>query len=96
MKGKYFVPVVSIAFLGWLVYSMERTIKVVCESCIVFEGARSCGKAAAATRDEAMRQAATIACAPIASGMTESIACQRVSPVTSSCSGESEGSEKKY
>ena len=96
MKGQYFVLVVSIAFLGWLVYSMERTIQVVCETCIVFEGARSCGKAAAATQDEAMRQAATVACAPISGGMTEVIACQRTPPDTSSCSGKSEGSGEKY
>jgi len=50
------------------------------ESCITYNGRSGCGMAAAATREEALGSAATIACSGLASGMTESIECSRTEP----------------
>jgi hypothetical protein len=50
------------------------------EACVTFNGRTGCGVAAGATREEALRSAATIACSGLSSGMTESIECSRTEP----------------
>lgn len=69
-------------FLGVLVYSSLLLGQVRVEVCIEFKGRTGCGTAAAPTEEEAVRTAADNACALIASGMTESIACSRTPPTS--------------
>ena len=67
-------------FLGLLLYSSLRLGQVTVEVCIEFKGRTGCGTAAAPTEEEAIRTASDNACALIASGMTDSIACSRTPP----------------
>ena len=67
-------------FLGLLLYSSLRLGQVTVEVCIEFKGRTGCGTAAAPTEEEAIRTASDNACALIASGMTDSIACSRTLP----------------
>ena len=50
------------------------------EVCMEFKGMTSCGTAAGATEQNALRAATTVACATIASGVTDSIACDQATP----------------
>jgi len=71
-----------LVFAAILVYSSLRLGQVKVEVCIEFKGRTGCGTAAAPTEEEALRTAADNACALIASGMTDSIACSRTQPVS--------------
>lgn len=78
------VALVSILFglavLGALVYSTMGLAKVSCEVCMTFNGRTQCAKASGTTREEAQRTATDTACAPISSGMTDSIKCSNTTP----------------
>ena len=69
-------------FLAMLVYSSLRLGRVTVEVCVEFNGRPGCSTAAAPTEEEAIRTATDNACALLASGMTESIACSRTPPVS--------------
>ena len=79
-KAKLGVAVAFLAFAGILVYSSLGLGEVKVEVCIEFKGRTGCGTAAAPSEAEAVRVAADNACALIASGMTDSIACSRTEP----------------
>ena len=68
--------------LAVIVYSSIGIHPYEVEVCLTFKGRSNCGTAAGATRDQATAAAARIACATIASGMTESIACDDTPPDT--------------
>ena len=78
------VTLVSILFgltvLGTLVWSTLGLRHVTCEVCMTFNGRTQCAKASGTTREEAQRTATDTACAPISSGMTESIQCSNTTP----------------
>ncbi len=78
------VTLVSILFgltvLGTLVWSTLGLRQVTCEVCMTFNGRTQCAKASGTTREEAQRTATDTACAPISSGMTESIQCSNTTP----------------
>lgn len=56
-----------------------------CEACVLYEGRHACKAATGVTRDEAERSAITTACALVSSGVTASIACQGLVPVSLTC-----------
>jgi len=95
LKRSFPLILLAVAFFGWLYYSAARTSKVTCESCITFGGRTECAKTAGATREEALRQGATVICARISSGMTEGIRCANTLPDRSECSGESAAGKGK-
>ncbi len=88
MKRSFPLILLAVAFFGWLYYSAVKTNKVTCESCITFGGRTDCAKTAGATREEALRQGATVICAKLASGMTEGIRCTNTPPERAECSGK--------
>jgi hypothetical protein len=57
-----------------------------CEACMEWEGRQACKTATGADRAEAERTAIATACALIASGVTDTIGCQGVVPVSLECS----------
>lgn len=67
-------------FVAFLVYSSLGLGRVRVEVCIEFKGRTGCRSAAAPNEEEAVRTASDNACARIASGMTDSIACSRTEP----------------
>lgn len=56
-----------------------------CEVCMTFAGRQSCRSVDAATEAEAKQGAVTNACALIASGVTDTMACERGTPTKTSC-----------
>jgi hypothetical protein len=66
--------------LGVLVYSSFNLAKFRVEVCMTFNGQTNCRTAAGSTEEFARRSATTNACAAIASGVTDSIACENTPP----------------
>lgn len=87
MKQKIAILVLALGFFGWLFYSSQREGRVVCEGCITYGGHTSCAKAAAATKEDSLRQLTTIACTELAGGMTDSIMCNQSEPDKTNCTG---------
>lgn len=80
--------VVAIAALGGtLVVSSLRTVQVECELCVEFRGQRQCRTGSGATREDAMSAAQRAACAPMAFGMDQDIACSNTVPRQVQCTG---------
>lgn len=80
---KMLIPVGFILLLGFIVYSTTGLATVSCEVCMEFEGRTMCRSAAGTTRDEAIQTATNSACADIASGREDSIACTGRTPMKS-------------
>lgn len=76
----------GLAVLIALVYSTLGLGQYSCEVCMTYEGRDNCSTASAPTREEATRTATDVACAPISSGMTESIQCSNTPPDSVNCS----------
>jgi hypothetical protein len=77
VAGILFVLIV----LGVIVYSSMNLAKYRVEVCVEFNGRTNCKKASAATEEFAQQAAVSNACGEIASGVTESLACEHSSPV---------------
>jgi hypothetical protein len=56
-----------------------------CEACVSFEGRSACRTATGSSRDEAERAAIMTACALVTGGVTQTIACQGLEPVSLDC-----------
>ena len=56
-----------------------------CEVCLSYRGAEACRSAEGSTVEEARRTAVDLACAELASGMTESLRCQNTPPARVTC-----------
>ena len=63
-----------------LVYTTMGNARYRCEVCIAFQNRAACRTAGAATEAQALRTATENACAQIASGVTDSIACENTPP----------------
>lgn len=78
--------ILGIAFvvivLGVVVYTTLGNNRYRCEVCVVFHGNQACRTAGAATQAEAQRTATENACAQIASGVTDSMACENTQPAS--------------
>ncbi len=79
-KGVWIVLIFGLAFLA-IMYTSTRNLSAHrVEVCIEFNGHQSCRTASGATREAAKRTATDNACALIASGMSDSIACTNTPP----------------
>ncbi len=70
------------AILGLVLYSTMGNAKYRCEVCVMYQGRQACRTASAATKEQAERTAKENACAQIASGVTDSIACDNSTPIS--------------
>ena len=77
LAGIIFVLIV----LGVIIYSSMNLAKVRMEVCVQFNGKTVCKTASAATEEFALQAAVTNACAGIAFGVTETVACEHAPPV---------------
>ena len=77
---KLVIAGVVLLLLAALVYSTLSLARFECEVCVTFNGWSACRVAAGATREEAVRTASDNACAFLASGRTDSMACGRTPP----------------
>jgi hypothetical protein len=74
-----------LAFGAFLLWSTLSSQKVECSVTVEFRGARGSSTASARSETDAMREAQTAACGPLAQGMNDQIACNRTPPVASRC-----------
>lgn len=84
-RGTIITLVVVALFVGLLAISTLRAQRAECDVCVVFNGARNCATASAASEDEAAESAQRTACGPLANGMNESIACSNRPPASRQC-----------
>ncbi len=85
-KGVWIGAIVVIAIFGALMYfAMSGQAATSCDVCIEFKGQTQCRTAKGPNKIEAMKTAADNACALLASGMTESIACSHTDPKSVKC-----------
>lgn len=83
-KGLLVVALLLAAFV-FIVLSSMSISEEACVVCISYNGRMECRKASAATREEATRTAGDNACALLASGMTDTIACSNTLPSSVIC-----------
>ena len=79
-KPAVWIAVFVAAFVAIVVYSTMSAGKHRVEVCLEYNGRSACRTASAATAESALRTAQDNACAFLASGMTDSIACGRAAP----------------
>jgi len=82
---KILVGLGFVALIAFIIYSATGLAQVSCEVCVEFHGKTSCQPAAGTSRDEATKTAASIACSDLATGRTESIACDHTPPKSVTC-----------
>ncbi|MEQ1883511.1 MAG: hypothetical protein ABL967_00495 [Bryobacteraceae bacterium] len=76
LLGILFVVVI----LGVIIYSSMSMAGHRVEVCITFNGQSNCKTASGSTEEYARRTATSNACAALASGVTDSMACERTEP----------------
>ena len=69
-----------VAILALIVYSTMSLAAHRVEVCVQFNGHPACRTASGATQEFALRTAIQNACSEIASGVTDSMACERSTP----------------
>ena len=74
------VVVFVAAMLAIILYSSVGIHPYEAEICITYKGRTNWGTAGGASREQALYAGSRIACASIASGMTERIACDEAPP----------------
>jgi hypothetical protein len=81
MKRPILVGILMVAaILAVIIYSSLNLAAYRVEVCMAFNGRTNCRTASGSTEDFALRSARTNACAAIASGVTETIACESATP----------------
>jgi hypothetical protein len=73
------------AFAVYIVMGSMRTVETECELCVTFQGQTECRRGSGANAAEARQAAQKAACAVMAHGMNESIACGNVVPTNVQC-----------
>ena len=79
---------IILAVMAIVVYSTFQIGGVRCEVCITFHGRQVCREVDGATEHEAQMAAITNACALLASGVTDTIACQNAPRDSLTCRPE--------
>ena len=83
--GKLVTLLVVLVFAGFLLWSTLSSQRVECTVTVAFANGRNTATASAASEADAIREAQTAACGPLAQGMNESIACGRIPPISRQC-----------
>ena len=74
-----------VLFMALVVYRSFHVAGFQCEVCVQFRGASTCRTVEGPTEQEAHGAAVTNACAQIASGVTDTMACERTQPMKLNC-----------
>jgi hypothetical protein len=76
---------VGLAFAAFLLWSTLSSQHVECTVTVAFQSRQGTAVASAGSEEDAVRQAQTAACGPLAQGMNDQIACGRTRPVSTRC-----------
>ena len=74
-------------FVGGLIYGSVNVVQAECELCVEYNGQRQCRTGSGSDQAEARQAAVKAACAVMAFGMNQSIACQNQPVQVVSCEG---------
>ncbi|MBX3025913.1 hypothetical protein KF840_13480 [bacterium] len=77
--------VVLLPIAAVVVYSSFQVSDFECEVCITFEGRSTCRTVTGKTEQEGLRTGVDNACAILASGVTDTLRCQRTLPTKATC-----------
>jgi len=77
--------VVLVPVIGFVLYSSMHVAEFECDVCIAFDGQQVCRTVTGKTREEGVRTGVNNACALLASGMTNSMRCERTQPTRAEC-----------
>ena len=83
--SKILIVLGFVAFIAYVINLSLGLQQFSCRVCMEFKGKTACALAAGSSQEEATRTATDTACAKIASGVTDSIACTRNVPKSSDC-----------
>lgn len=72
-------------FAIYIVYGSLSSVQAECELCVTYRGRTECRTGSGVNDEDARKAAVKAACAVMASGMTESIACGNTPPTNVSC-----------
>ena len=70
---------------GYVIWSSFQVSEFECQVCMTFEGRDVCRTVTGQTEVEGLRTGIDNACALLASGVTDSLRCQRTPPRTAGC-----------
>ena len=84
-RVKIALAVAIAALVGYILFSPMQLGKVSCEVCVDFKGQKACRTARGPSRDEAASTARDNACARVAFGREDSIACGNTEPESVRC-----------
>ena len=76
---------VLLGLIGFVVWSSLHIGGVRCEVCIDFNGRQACRTVDGNTEQETREAAITNTCAFLASGVTQTVACQHTPPTRAEC-----------
>jgi hypothetical protein len=85
-RSGWIVAGALLLFMAFVVYRSMRVSGYRCTVCINSRGEGVCRTVDGPTEHEARSSAITNACAFLASGVTDSLACERTQPTTTQCS----------
>ncbi|HVO24278.1 MAG TPA: hypothetical protein VMW56_11675 [Candidatus Margulisiibacteriota bacterium] len=74
-----------LVFMAFVIYRSLHVASYQCTVCIDFHGQSACRKVEGPTEQDARMGATTNTCAFLASGVTDSIACERTPPTKVEC-----------
>jgi uncharacterized membrane protein len=72
--------IVAVGLLSLLVFSSRNLARYKAEVCVSFNGMTQCRTAAGASEEYVVRAATSDACSTLASGVTQSMACEQAPP----------------
>ncbi len=86
--GRLIALVIALVVLGAvLILGSRALVQAECELCVTFRGVTTCRRGSGSDQREAIQAAQKAACAVMAGGMNESIACDNTSPTNVQCTG---------
>lgn len=83
--GTWLVVLISVAFAAMVIYRSFHVAGFQCDVCISFAGNSACRTVDGPTEREAQQAAINNTCAQLASGVTDSMACERTAPTKLEC-----------
>jgi hypothetical protein len=86
-RGRFLSLLVLLVFAALLLWSTLSSQRVECSVTVAFGGSQNSATASAASEPDAVREAQTAACGPLATGMNERVACGRIPPASRHCRG---------
>jgi hypothetical protein len=85
MPGTAGKIVIALVFVGAMLYATFGMGGIDCEACLTYQGRSACRTVTAPDRDQAIAQVTATICSVVASGVTQSMECNRTPPASLRC-----------